>query len=174
MIVKIVKIGNEYIYPIFKNGSSGIDQHIKKHGLKYLINDQCSRAKKITVYIREPRQRFVSGVNQFIALEKEKFEQCHEETILHLIKNKKLNNEHFEQQFFWLWRLQKFCDPVIKLKPLAELDLPITNKSAISRDVRNKILNIYDCPHDEILYHNFIGKETSLSELLKEVGNAVS
>jgi hypothetical protein len=173
MITKIVKIKNEYVYPIFKNGSSTIEKFVKEGNYKYLINEQCKRAKKITVYVRNPINRFVSGVNTFIQLEKKLYKRIDEKTIIHLIGTKKLHNEHFEEQFFWLQRLYKFCNPIVKLKNLEELNLPVTNKSKVIKN-KKEILKIYNCPHDEVIYNRYLDKEVLLSELLKEVGNAVS
>ena len=51
---EVVKIKNEYIYPIFKNGSSTI----RKNAEQVYKNNELKKLKEITVYVRDAKERF--------------------------------------------------------------------------------------------------------------------
>ena len=121
-MIKIVEIKNEYYFPIFKNGSSSIQSYAEKNKCKWLFDRQCGRAKVISIFIRDPKERFISGVHSFIEYEKRKFKDIDYETVLYLIKNHGLINLHFETQHRHLARLSEFFDGHVVLKGMGELD----------------------------------------------------
>ena len=121
-MIKIVEIKNEYYFPIFKNGSSSIQSYAKKNQCKWLFDQQCRRAGAVSVFIRDPKERFISGVHSFIEFERRKFKDIDYETVLYLIKNHGLINRHFETQCKHLERLSEFFDGHVFLKGMDELD----------------------------------------------------
>ena len=63
---EVIKFNNEqFFYPIFKNGRSSLDTYAKKNNLKILKNKEILNLKKIIVFLREPKERFISGVYTF-------------------------------------------------------------------------------------------------------------
>jgi hypothetical protein len=56
------------IYPIYKNGRSSLTQYAEKNNLPIIKNKEISLLDNITIYIRDPLSRFVSGVHTFFYL----------------------------------------------------------------------------------------------------------
>jgi len=104
---------HEFIYPIFKNGSSSLFQTAKLNNWKILLNTQIKNCHKIIVFVREPVERFQTGINTVI--EHVLRENLDEKTIIYLIKNNLLINKHFLSQFLWLISLGRYTNPEVIL-----------------------------------------------------------
>ena len=180
-MIKIVKIKNQFIYPIFKNGKSSIEIYAKGNNCKWLINSQCNRADSVTVFIRHPKDRFISGVHSFIEFERRKNKNLDYETMLHAIQNYGVTNEHFEPQFFWIQRLGKYYNGHIHLQDVGRLLDFIPNRDRpkipdITLKQKNKIAKIEldNFIFDTVLYDKYLGEKIKIAELIKEIGNEVS
>ena len=55
---EVVKIKDLYVYPIFKNGS----HELMRQKDKLIINNDIKNLKNIVVILRDPTERFISGV----------------------------------------------------------------------------------------------------------------
>ena len=55
-----------WLYPIFKNGSSTIKVLQKQQNWKVKINEEISKCNCVTVILRDPISRFVSGYNTYL------------------------------------------------------------------------------------------------------------
>ena len=72
-MIKVVELlPGKFVLPIFKNGLSSIEAYAKEKNIKWLINEQLKNIDTITIFLREPAERFVSGVHSFIEFEKRK------------------------------------------------------------------------------------------------------
>ena len=57
---EVIKFDDErFVYPIFKNGRSSLKEYAEKNNLNILKNKKISSLKKITVFLREPKERFI-------------------------------------------------------------------------------------------------------------------
>jgi len=119
-MIEIYHIKQKHIYPIFKNGRSIIIRYAKDHEIRPLINGQVKKIDRITVYLRDPKQRFISGVHSFIGFEKRKTD-IDFGTVVHLVGSHGLTNEHFEPQYNWIKRLAEFFHGDLELLPIDEL-----------------------------------------------------
>ena len=131
---EVVKIKNEYIYPIFKNGSTTL----RNNAEKVYKNNELKKLKEITVYIRNAKDRFTSGINTYAELNNKEIK-----TIIKQISNNKLCNRHFAPQFIWLFHLYKYFRGTINLKPLEQLQLEkeqLAQKE--TEDVRDKTVEM--------------------------------
>ena len=54
------------IYPIYKNGSSSLNEYAQAQKLKILFNEQIRKLSDINVIIRNPQERFISGFNTYV------------------------------------------------------------------------------------------------------------
>ena len=57
---------NQYVYLIQKNGNSTIKEERRTNNYALFRNEQIRNLDYIDVYIRNPRARYVSGVNTYL------------------------------------------------------------------------------------------------------------
>lgn len=179
-MIKVYQIKDFNIMPIFKCGKSSIEDHWKKNKNKVFINKQINRLDKVTVFFREPMQRFVSGVHSFIEFEKRKYAKLDYDSVLYMIRNNNLQNEHFTEQFNWIKHLSYYFQNHIEIQPVSELYNIISERSApavpkLTSQQRNKIKKIYyPLKHDLEVYRNFLGVTMPINKFIKDVTDAVS
>jgi hypothetical protein len=181
-MIKILELlPGKHVLPIRKNGSSSIESYAKSNKIKWLFNEQIKKIEHITIFIRKPRERFVSGVHTFIEWEKRKNNALHYDTMLYCIEHLKVQNIHFEPQFFSLVELAKYFKGVVDIKDVGELYSWIPNKnrpimSAITPVQQKKIFEI-EYPilkYDELLYQLYLDKNIKLETVVKEIEDAMS
>lgn len=137
----------------------------------------------ITIFLRDPKQRFISGVNTFIQHLLTKEKNLDQDTVLYFVNNYLFLNRHFSPQFFWLLNLARFVgtNKLLSLKHLSDIKLfTEINDDAevvpITEELKNKIekfnwekLELY-LYLDQVLIDN-IGKTMTILELLDHVKN---
>lgn len=180
-MIQIINIKNKFVFPIFKNGKSSIEHYAKTHRCKILLNEQCNRADSISIFLRNPHQRFVSGVHSFIEFEKRKKKNLDYDTMLYAIENYNVVNEHFLPQYFWLEKLAVYFSGKIVLKTVDDLYAFIPNRDTpcipkITEDQRSKISKIHfeNLKYDEMLFSKYVARTLPINELLENIKNAVS
>ena len=102
-----------FVYPIYKNGSSSL----YNSGYRLLEHSELSNIKVIDVYVRNPYDRFVSGINSFLNYNP----KLDRETAFYFINNYLFLNRHFCPQFYWLVNLQRFTNAFIRINPIESL-----------------------------------------------------
>jgi len=115
-----------YVYPIYKNGSSSLYES----GFRLVGHDELRNIPVVDIYVRNPYDRFVTGVNTFlqhnIGLDRA--------TALHFINNYLFLNRHFCPQFHWLVNLQRFTNAKIRINPIDTLSDITALRSNKSQD----------------------------------------
>ncbi len=189
MIKVLELLPGKFVYPIFKNGRSSIEAFAKEKNIKWLINEQLEKLPMITVFLREPQERFVSGVHSFIEFERRKNKDIDYETMLHCIEHHHVVNEHFMPQFFHIKKLMKHYSGMIELRGLGELKewIPNRNKPAIpditeaQRQRINKI-SYPDNLFDALLFERhmykiadiyYVSKKINIRSLVAEIEYAL-
>ena len=94
-----------FVYPIFKNGSSSLTEYARQQGYKTLLNEQIKKIKIIDVILRNPQDRFISGLNTFLWMTKRDHPDLDTKTILHFAENYLFLNRHYAPQISWLINL---------------------------------------------------------------------
>jgi len=102
-----------YVYPIYKNGSSSL----YNSGFRLLENDELKNIHIVDIYVRNPYDRFVTGVNTFLQHNK----NLDSATVLYFINNYLFLNRHFCPQFHWLINLQRFTNAKIRINSIDTL-----------------------------------------------------
>ena len=106
-ILEIVP-SQRYIFPIFKNGSSSLREYQPNTNWKTIVNEEIGKINgTITVFLRDPKQRFISGVNTFVQ-HLLRTQQLDVPTVLYFVKNYLFLNRHYCPQFFWLVNLARY------------------------------------------------------------------
>ena len=169
---------NDAVYPIFKNGQTSLFGYAKEKKLIVLKNQQLQDVKKIKVFLRDPLQRFVSGVHTVIELEKIN----NVDMFLKDVECFATYNRHFIPQFYWLMHLFKYFKGMVELLPVDELyDLIPTRGGPsikiLSADRKEQILSIDNNAYvnmDYKLMDKYIGQTVELEKIIKEFKNAMS
>lgn len=169
---------NSAVYPIFKNGQTSLFNYAKRKKLKILKNKEISKLEIIKVFLREPIERFVSGIHTVIELEKIK----NIESFLKDIETFKTYNRHFIPQFYWLVHLFKYYKGDIKLLSVDQLyesvpnrDGPLINK--LDNNRKKQILSINNKTYVDVDYKligKYIEQTVELEKIIREFKNAVS
>ena len=177
---EVIKFNNEqYFYPIFKNGRSSLTMYAGTNNLPLLKNKEISNLKKITVFLRSPEERFVSGVYTFFYFTNNRLI---DENILKKIEIFDLIDRHFIPQYLWLLHLHKYFKGIIEFETVSELynlipnrDGPWTNNptpwKTITQEEKNKILSIKHKKYidvDEKIIKKYMNRSVELEKLIKE------
>lgn len=126
---EVIKLTSQlFVFPIMKNGSSSFYWQIA-NGLaptwKIISNDAIGEiTSPLTVFIRPPRERFVSGVNTYLHLLTRDHPTLDQNTLLWVVDNYLFLDRHYCPQFFWLINLSRYCrdDTLLDLKAMSDLD----------------------------------------------------
>lgn len=102
-----------FVYPIYKNGSSSLYES----GFRLLDHDELKNIPVVDIYVRNPYDRFVTGINSFLKYHPD----LDHATALHFIANYLFLNRHFCPQFYWLVNLQRFTNAKIRINPIEAL-----------------------------------------------------
>ena len=157
---------NRYVYPIYKNASSSLFEAAKS----VLSVERLNQIGHVEVFVREPFERYVSGVQTYLRLNP----HLDRATALSMIDEYLFLNRHFTLQFHWLINLIRFnSDLWITFKTMKELNNATDlTWNALTRDEtlieyfkENKKLWFY-LQLDKILTEDFIGKTVKFKEIL--------
>jgi len=147
------------VYPIFRNGWSSLNAVTKD---KYL-NEQIGQCQHIDVLIRKPKERFVSGVNEYCRQHNLDIESTYQSIVA-----EEIIDRHFTPQSIWLLHLYKYYKGKVTLRNFAYLknitDTHLNkSKSKTEVEVPDKFTDT-----DEKLMP-YIDKTVSIGEIIKNV-----
>lgn len=104
----VVKVGTYFVYPIHRVGHTSLMSVAEE---KY-VNKEIAKLSRIDVLWREPKARFVSGVNEYSKHRKITVAETYDQ-----IKNNALVDSHFMPQYFWLLNLCRFYKGEVTIRP---------------------------------------------------------
>jgi hypothetical protein len=111
-----IPLHNQCVFKIQKNGSSSLEFQKEKYNLSTLVNDEILALDYIDVYIRNPRSRYVSGVNTFIQHLQRDHPGLDIPTSIWFAKRYKFLNTHYLPQFYWIANLSRYLRQDAKLR----------------------------------------------------------
>jgi hypothetical protein len=156
---------HEFIYPIFKNGSTSLYEEATIQNWKILLNNQIKNIDEVTIFLRNPIERLHSGINTFIKHCNEK--KLNEDTVKYFVYNYLFLDRHYLPQFFWLINLLKYTktNVILNLKNVENINQYTNlheNKSTIEQfyDINNINLEKFKTyiETDNFLYQ-FVGQK---------------
>jgi hypothetical protein len=125
---EVVQLSSQhFVFPIMKNGSSSFFMQIQKQirtDWKIVVNEDIRKIDcPITVFLRAPRERFISGVNTYLQHLERDHPGLDYKTVLWFVNNYMFLNRHYCPQFFWLINFSRFVNPEVKLvlKPMSAI-----------------------------------------------------
>lgn len=115
---------NQWVYIIQKNGSSSLSHQQSQDNLRILVNDQIRQLNYVDVYIRNPLDRYVSGVNTYLQHLQRDYPELDSFTAFWFAKRYKFLNTHYLPQFHWLANLAGYLsdDAKIRLRNFGDFD----------------------------------------------------
>jgi hypothetical protein len=155
-----------YVYPIYKNGSSSL----YKSGFRLMDHDELRNIPVVDIYIRNPYDRFVTGVNTFL----QHNNNLDHATVLHFINNYLFLNRHFCPQFHWLVNLQRFTNAKIRINPMSALSDITSLKVNQSEDplldeaLSTEKLHFY-LSVDKVLTEDLLGKTVPFKLIVQTI-----
>ena len=149
---KVVRIGKDYIYPIFKCGSTTLFVNADQ----ILVNEELQNLSTIKIILRDPEERFIAGVNKYcddnnVAID----------DVVKQIKKERVADEHFVPQWVWLFHLYRFYKGNVSILPMSQLNKYIKQK-------HNKNLKNFPKEWEEAVGKQF-GKARNMMETKKPV-----
>lgn len=110
-----IEASRRYIYPIFKNGSSSITEYSQAQKRKILFNEQIKKITDIDIILRDPLERFISGINTYVSNTKRDNPELDVDTIIYFAETYLFLDRHYAPQFSWLVNLTRYAGKTTKL-----------------------------------------------------------
>jgi hypothetical protein len=178
-VIEIVP-SQHYVYPIFKNGSSSLHETQTLTGWNSFFNNEITEITcPITVYLRDPQDRFVSGVNTFVQHCHRDFDNLDTNTILHFVKNYLFLNRHYAPQFFWLINLARYSTAPLILQNLDSINqiVDMNDSAGVSPPTKDLLDQIKNCSGQRLELYMFldqllidhIGQTVTFEQLITEI-----
>jgi hypothetical protein len=105
-----IEPSQRYIYSIFKNASSSINEYAREQKYRILFNEQLKRIDVIDVILRDPESRLISGVNTYVVNLLKENPALDRTTIIYFINEYLFLNRHYSTQLSWLLNLFRYID----------------------------------------------------------------
>jgi hypothetical protein len=111
-----IPLHNQWVYLIQKNGNSSLRIQQSRDNLAVFVNDKISALDYVDVYIRNPRARYVSGVNTYLQHLQRDHPELDFNTAFWFARRYKFLNTHYLPQFHWLANLSKYLHNDAKIR----------------------------------------------------------
>lgn len=161
---EVVAVGGRFIYPIFKVGHTSLMSVAEK----IYTDDEIKECDHIDIMIRNPRQRFISGINEYSHRN-----SIDVDTTWKMIKQGKLLDRHFAPQYVWLIHLYKFYRGNITLRSF-DFIKQVTSTHKIQNSIKRPVPVIDSFVKVDELLIREIGKRQPLEHLIRRYKNALS
>ena len=107
---------NQCVYLIQKNGNSRLRLQQARDNLAVITNDEIRALDCVDVYIRNPRDRYVSGINTYLQHLQRDYPELDPSTAFWFAKRYKFLNTHYLPQFHWLANLARYLGNDTKIR----------------------------------------------------------
>lgn len=104
----VLRVGTHILYPIYRVGWSTLTHICDQE----YVNNEIQQFDHIDVMIREPEERFVSGVNEYCRIN-----QLPIDEVCEAVHNGDLVDRHFAPQYTWLMNLSRYYTGAITVRP---------------------------------------------------------
>jgi hypothetical protein len=111
-----IPLHDQRVYLIQKNGTSSIRDCIEKYHYKLFKNQQIRDLATVDVYVRNPRTRYVSGINTYLQHLARDHPELDYDTAFWFAKRYKFLNRHYLPQLYWLYNLSRYLSPDAQLR----------------------------------------------------------
>jgi hypothetical protein len=135
----------------------------------------------ITVYLRNPKKRFVSGINTFV---QHCLRDCPEldiNTILYFVKKYLFLNRHYAPQFYWLINLARYSTAPLLFQKLDDINkiVDIDSHARVTPPSDNFLETVESFPWEQLELYFFldqllidrIGQIVTFGQLMNDIRN---
>jgi hypothetical protein len=180
---EVIQVASQqFVYPIFKCGRSSLTWKMESRGWTFVPEKDIDKINTpIRIFLREPRERFLSGINTYLQHLAAEGNDLDQHTVLYFVNRYLFLNRHYAPQFFWLLNLARFTRPdtLVTFSPMTEISqLTHFNSRAgvepLTDELKQKI-NSFNWTTVELYYAldqiliDHIGKTITIHELLTHV-----
>jgi hypothetical protein len=180
---EVIQVASQqFVYPIFKCGRSSLTWKMESRGWTFVSEKDINKINTpIRIFLREPRERFLSGINTYLQHLAAEGNELDQHTVLYFVNRYLFLNRHYAPQFFWLLNLARFTRPdtLVTFSPMTEIgQLTHFNSRAgvepLTDELAQKI-NSFNWTSVELYYAldqiliDHIGKTITIHELLTHV-----
>jgi hypothetical protein len=173
-----IEASQRYIYPIFKNGSSSLNEYAQAQKYKILFNEQIRKLPNINVIIRNPQERFISGFNTYVYNTLRDNPNLDLDTVIYFAETYLFLNRHYAPQLSWLVNLTRSAGKNTKLhilgmdslKEFTPMDTKPIETQLLSAEVVDRLTkNIHNEMYLRIdnLLLSLVGQALTFDEILK-------
>ena len=106
---------SQWVYMIQKNGTSSI-RNDPNNTYNILVNQEILDLDCVDVYIRNPKSRYVSGINTFVQHTLRDNPDLDQDTLLWAATRYQFLNRHYLPQILWLVNLSRYLRSDAKLR----------------------------------------------------------
>jgi hypothetical protein len=176
--VVAMPLHNQWVYLIQKNGNSSLRIQQSRDNLAVFTNDEIRALDYVDVYIRNPRARYVSGVNTYLQHLQRDHPELDYSTAFWFAQRYKFLNTHYLPQFYWIANLSKYLldDTKIRIRNFQDF-FKITDvheAAGITNPTKNFVQKLFQNNKsieiwlylDQILL-DLVDKELTWNELLE-------
>ena len=168
------------VYPIFKNGSSSLTKSAPRLGWKTIRESDISQIQTpITVFLRDPKERFISGVNTFLQHCHRDYKDLDTRTILFFVEKYLFLNRHYAPQFFWLINLARYSQAPLKFQHMNDIDqlTSYVTRAGVTPPTEEFLESIQNFPWSQLELYFFldqllierIGTQTTFVDLVNDI-----
>ena len=163
----------EYVYPIFKNGSSSLLASCNRS----LSLKEINNLDKITIFVRDPLERFLAGVNQYI----KNNNTYDKHTIINMVNRYLFFDRHFCPQFYWVVNLQRFTKANMSLKSVSQTCDYTSHNINVNHAGVDELLTYFNnnsklhyyLELDKVLFFKLINKTVSFDDIVENIDTDV-
>ena len=106
----------QWVYLIQKNGSSSLRIQQSRDNLAVFVNDKINDLDFVDVYIRDPRDRYINGINAYLQFLKRDHPELDYNTAFWFARRYKFLNTHYLPQFHWIANLSRYLHSNAKIR----------------------------------------------------------
>ena len=122
---EVIQVASQqFVYPIFKCGRSSLTWEMASKGWTFVAEKDIDKIDTpIRIFVRDPRERFLSGVNTYLQHLAAEGNDLDQHTVLYFVNRYLFLNRHYAPQFFWLLNLARFARPdtLVTFSPMTEI-----------------------------------------------------
>ena len=161
----VIKVGNHYVYPIYRNGSTSLfDSRTESYR-----DHEIENLEDIQILIRDPKDRFISGIKQYGF-----FNNIEPQQVWQDAKSGRLVDRHFAPQAMWLVHLFKFYKGMVTLRHFDYIkELTPKHYETFKKD-KASVEIIKDFVNMDYKILSLIDKTVKLGEIIKEIRHELS
>lgn len=160
----VVCVNGHTVYPIFKVGSTSLLYAAERT----YVNHEITSCGEISVLIRNPAERFVSGLNKYCQSTNLDINRA-----WHMVNNGELINLHFAPQYVWLMNLYRFYKGEVTLNPFDHIK-HITNTHKARGQKKIQVPVVQEYIDVDLLLMERIGQKVMLGSLIESCRHALS